>query len=247
MENKNDIKDISTFESPVIKSKGKSIVVKIIKFIVFVFLCSTVVASTLLWGTEKISEWSLTIANSTRAVYSDITNKKAIENELAEKQKEMSRLTNLLSMYTPKAPFLVVNSTENTFKLFVNRQLFKEGKCSTGSSVQLENEDGKKWWFKTPKGVFRIQGKITSPVWIRPDWAFVEEGLPIPPKNHPSRYEYGVLGDYALAIGDGYFIHGTLYKRQLGEPVTHGCIRLNDDDLSLVYKTLPVGAKVYIY
>jgi hypothetical protein len=247
MENKNEIKDTLIPDNQLVRSKRKSIVIKTIKLIGFIFLCSTVVASTLLWGTEKISEWSISLTNSTRAVYSDLTNKKAIENELLEKQKEMTRLTNLLSMYTPKAPFLVVNSTENSFTLFVNRKVVKEGKCSTGSSIELENEEGKKWWFKTPKGVFRIHGKITSPVWIKPDWAFVEEGLPVPAKNHPSRYEYGVLGDYALAIGDGYFIHGTLYKRQLGEPVTHGCIRLNDDDLALVYKTLPVGAKVYIY
>ena len=39
------------------------------------------------------------------------------------------------------------------------------------------------------------------------------------------------LGDYALALGDGYLIHGTIYKRFLGMPVTHGCVRLNDEDL----------------
>jgi lipoprotein-anchoring transpeptidase ErfK/SrfK len=30
-------------------------------------------------------------------------------------------------------------------------------------------------------------------------------------------------------------------------PVTHGCIRLNDDDLAVIYKTLDFGSKVYIY
>jgi L,D-transpeptidase ErfK/SrfK len=42
-------------------------------------------------------------------------------------------------------------------------------------------------------------------------------------------------------------IHGTLYQRFLGLPVTHGCVRLNDANLELVYKTLNVGAKVYIF
>ena len=71
------------------------------------------------------------------------------------------------------------------------------------------------WMFKTPKGVFQIRGKTTSPVWKKPDWAFVEEGLPVPSVNHNSRFEYGVLGDYALSLGDGYMIHGTLYQRFL--------------------------------
>ena len=101
--------------------------------------------------------------------------------------------------------------------------------------------------FETPKGALSIKGKITDPVWRKPDWAFVEEGLPIPVADDPSRYEYGVLGDYALALGHGYLIHGTLYKRFLGQPVTHGCIRMNDEDLEAVYKTLPIGAKVFIY
>jgi lipoprotein-anchoring transpeptidase ErfK/SrfK len=121
------------------------------------------------------------------------------------------------------------------------------GVCSTGSYISLEGEGDKKWVFKTPKGDFKVRGKITDPVWRKPDWAFVEEGLPIPPAGHPSRYERGVLGDYALAIGNGYLIHGTLYQRFLGLPVTHGCIRMNDADLKVVYNTLPVGAKVFIY
>ncbi len=67
------------------------------------------------------------------------------------------------------------------------------------------------------------------------------------PLNDFSRYEYGVLGDYALAIGDGYMIHGTIYKRFLGMPVTHGCVRLNDEDLEVIYNTLNIGSKVYIF
>ena len=35
--------------------------------------------------------------------------------------------------------------------------------------------------------------------------------------------------------------------RFLGMPVTHGCIRLGDDDLEAVFKTLQVGSQVFIY
>jgi len=71
--------------------------------------------------------------------------------------------------------------------------------------------------------------------------------LPIPSPNHYSRFEYGVLGDYALYLGEGYMLHGTLYKRFLGLAVTHGCVRLNDDDLEAIYKTMDIGSKVYIF
>jgi L,D-transpeptidase YbiS len=126
-------------------------------------------------------------------------------------------------------------------------EIIKTDKCSTGSYTLLKNGDQQEWMFKTPKGEFRIQYKTKSPVWKKPDWAFVEEGLPVPPPNHDSRFEYGVLGDYALSMGHGYLIHGTLFQRFIGLPVTHGCVRMNDENLELVYHTLSEGSKVYIF
>jgi L,D-transpeptidase YbiS len=161
--------------------------------------------------------------------------------------REISILDKKLNAKKPSSYYLVINSASNEFALYKGSELIKKDICSTGSYKLLKNGDGQQWMFKTPKGEFRIRGKVTSPVWRKPDWAFVEEGLPVPSLNHHSRYESGVLGDYALSLGDGYLIHGTLYQRFLGLPVTHGCIRLNDENLELVYKSLPVGSKVYIY
>ena len=141
----------------------------------------------------------------------------------------------------------MINTTENRFYLYNNPKLYRQGECSTGSYVLLESEHQQKWMFKTPKGKFSIQGKTTRPVWKKPDRAFVELGLPVPPENHDSRFEYGVLGDYAPSLGHGHLLHGTLYTRFLGLPVTHGCVRINDDDLEAIYNVLQVGSKVYIY
>ena len=101
--------------------------------------------------------------------------------------------------------------------------------------------------FYTPFGVRKVLRKATNPVWKKPDWAFIEDGMPIPSANDPSRWETGTLGAYKMEIGDGYMIHGTIYKRRMGMSVTHGCIRLLDDDLEAVYKAMEVGSKVYIY
>ena len=174
------------------------------------------------------------------------------DNVLIDRQKEKLRgeirsLDRRLASRTGNLPYLVINTSDNTFRLYVNRKLSREGICSTGSFVLLRNGDHQQWMFETPKGFFRVQSKTTSPVWKKPDWAFVEEGLPVPPPGHSSRFEYGVLGDYALGLGDGYLIHGTLYQRFLGLPVTHGCVRMKDDDLKAVYMAMSIGSRVYIY
>ncbi len=196
----------------------------------------------LLFGVPKIAEIFIRGAKHSKMEIPGEENRR-----MQKLQAEIGILQKQIDRFTPGNAYLVINTTENSFSLYQNRRLVREGICSTGSYISLEGEGDKKWVFKTPRGDFRILNKITDPVWRKPDWAFVEEGLPIPPANHPSRYERGVLGDYALALGDGYLIHGTLYQRFLGLPVTHGCIRLNDEDLKVVYQTLPTGSKVFIY
>ena len=171
----------------------------------------------------------------------------SIKNIHANLEKTLAQLQKKSLDYTPVDPYFIANMTINEFWMYKNRSLVLHGQCSTGSYIQLEAGNDKKWIFKTPRGERRIRGKETSPVWTKPDWAFIEEGLPVPSGRHPSRYEYGVLGDYALSLGEGYKIHGTIYKRQLGAAVTHGCIRLDDEDLEKVYRTLNVGSKVYFY
>jgi len=159
---------------------------------------------------------------------------------------EMDKTSKKLAAFVPNKPYIIINTTTNTFKLCMGDEVIRTGNCSTGSYVKLKGKANQEWIFKTPKGYHTIKGKTTDPVWKKPDWAFVEEGLPVPSANHSSRFEYGVLGDYALYMGDGYMLHGTLYQRLLGLPVTHGCIRLGDDDLEAVFKNLGVNSKVFI-
>lgn len=172
----------------------------------------------------------------------------AYKKQIALMAKDIQRLSRKYNSYTSGQSYIVINTTDNRFSLYRNKALIRQGFCSTGSLTMLKTEKGDKFWvFKTPKGKRSINGKITNPSWNRPDWSFIEEGLPVPPRNSPTRYESGVLGDYAMSIGDGYLIHGTIYKRFLGMPVTHGCVRLNDEDLEVVYNALNIGSKVYIF
>jgi hypothetical protein len=184
---------------------------------------------------------------------SELTNNKELRNSseykklIAPLSKDIQRFSLKYNSYTSGQSYIVVNTTDNRFYLYTNKKLIREGFCSTGSLMMLKTDKGKVWVFKTPRGKRWVRGKIANPSWKRPDWSFIEEGLPVPPKDDPSRWESGVLGDYALGIGDGYLIHGTIYKRFLGMPVTHGCVRLNDEDLKVIFNTLNIGSKVYIF
>jgi len=204
-------------------------------FLVPVYIAPSVQRS---WGTSRAE----------CAVDSSLLKDKTIKKQISRVESDIARLERKLASFIPTQTYIVINTTDNRFSLYKSRKLIREGFCSSGSYTLLKTEDGEKEWiFKTPRGRFSIHGKTTDPVWRKPDWAFVEEGLPIPGPGDPSRWEYGVLGDYALSLGDGYLIHGTIYKRFLGMPVTHGCIRLNDEDLKAVYNALNIGSKVYIY
>ena len=100
--------------------------------------------------------------------------------------------------------------------------------------------------FDSPRGRFEVLSLLRNPVWAKPDWAFVEDGQPIP-TNPADRLETGSLGEYALYFGNGFMIHGTLYERLLGRAVSHGCIRVGRDDLRKVWANARLGMHIYIY
>jgi len=229
-----------------LRSIGEKWLKKFLKYLYLFFIIVFGITWLLLYVIPFAQELSFLFLPETHKEFIAADNKtsdkfkdKVIKNTLKIQRK--------LDSNFPRAAYIIINTTENKFYLYSGKRLIRKGMCSTGSYTLLQGSENQQWIFKTPRGSMRIHGKTTSPVWKKPDWAFIEEGLPVPPANDNSRFEYGTLGDYALSLGDGYLIHGTLYKRFLGLPVTHGCIRLNDEDLESVYNTLTVGSKVFIY
>ncbi|HEV7517725.1 MAG TPA: L,D-transpeptidase [Thermoanaerobaculia bacterium] len=160
---------------------------------------------------------------------------------------ESARLALQIAGQEPRGTYIAVDTVANRLYLLRDGEVVREAVCSTGTGGVLEDPTtGRRWVFETPRGTHRVQQKIKSPVWNKPDWAFVEDGVPIP-RNPAERRDTYSLGDYALDLGDGYLIHGTLYQRLLGRSVTHGCVRLGDADLEAVYKAAAIGTRVYIY
>jgi len=150
----------------------------------------------------------------------------------------------------PDAPLngtiITVDLSTNHAYLFVDGELVKRSRCASGSEKVLEFGDDM-WLFRTPRGHLRVLHKIVDPVWRKPDWAYIEDGQPIPPPDAPERLVHGHLGKYALDLGEGILIHGTDDRSSIGRRVSHGCVRLPDDMMEAVYKAATVGTDVFIF
>lgn len=161
--------------------------------------------------------------------------------------RERKKLVTALDRETPDGNYIVIDRINNRVALRKGSSVILEGPCSTGSGKTLiDAAGGREWQFETPRGRFRVLQKTKNPLWKKPDWAFVEEGEPIP-TDPEDRFEAGVLGEYGLYFGNGYLIHGTLYERLLGRSVSHGCVRVGKEDLRRIYDSSPLGTAIYVH
>jgi L,D-transpeptidase ErfK/SrfK len=116
---------------------------------------------------------------------------------------------------------------------------------ATGSALRLQSDDGS-WDFSTPQGVFQVQYKELSPTWIAPDWFFIENGRPVPPPDSPERRFPGGLGAAAVYFGTDLAIHGTDKPQLLGQRVSHGCIRLENEYALRLFHNVQIGTEIVI-
>jgi lipoprotein-anchoring transpeptidase ErfK/SrfK len=185
---------------------------------------------------------------------------------------------------------ITVSTQENKVYARRNGQLVFEAVCSTGKNETLY-ADGRTTVFRTPIGRFKILSKEEAPMWVPPDWHYIEqarkEGLAvvrlqrgqtlgdlsvsgnevlsngspvepgqvivrggavvIPPVGTRARQFPDVLGTHRLNLGDGYALHGTQNVQQLGQSVSHGCVRLHNEDIARLFEMANVGDEVVIY
>ena len=117
--------------------------------------------------------------------------------------------------------YVVIALDEHMLYLMENERVIWSAVVGTGTGTRLEDA-GQKWDFSTPRGMFRVQLKEKDPIWRVPDWAFIERGEPIPPLDHPSRREPGMLGTTAIYLEEDIAVHGTNSPELLGQAVSHG-------------------------
>ncbi|MBP8174597.1 MAG: L,D-transpeptidase family protein, partial [Aeromonadaceae bacterium] len=98
----------------------------------------------------------------------------------------------------------------------------------------------------TPENwVTSIQSKRANPTWtptakVHAEYAAKGEPLPAVVPAGPEN----PMGLFALYIGRLYAIHGTNASFGIGLRVSHGCVRLRNDDIEHLFKIVPVGTRV---
>ena len=200
-------------------------------------------------------------------------------------------------------PYIVVSIADHRLWYKRGDQTLFTTQVATGSGKVLAKGGGNKWKFETPRGRLVVESKETEPVWVPPDWHYVEaakkkgyglvhlvrgqsiklpdgsaisvegnevvrksldgqvipfdvaegreivanKNMIIPPFGTTQRKYSGVLGTNRLNLGDGYALHGTDVPSSIGTSVSHGCVRLRNEDIETLYQMVPVGTPVYIY
>lgn len=94
----------------------------------------------------------------------------------------------------------------------------------------------------TPTGKYKIGIKQVNPVWHVPASLQEKYGVKTMPPGPDNP-----LGEYWMGLGDSHYgIHGTPMPWSIGRPATHGCIRLYDEDIKMLFRTVPSGTNVKI-
>jgi hypothetical protein len=160
--------------------------------------------------TQYISYSEQTTQNITVVVKIAGLDLKDLRKQVDLLEGRVQKLVDRRNRLFPPGPAILVDTAANQIYMVQGSKVLVQDKCSTGSGLELTDAGGHRTWtFDTPRGYFRVLSKTSNPVWYRPDWAFIEEGTPIP-RDPASRAMPDVLGAYAIAFGDGYFLHGTL-------------------------------------
>lgn len=111
---------------------------------------------------------------------------------------------------------------------------------SDGYMKYIELRDGKVGWVNTHDNFYAPDGEH-----------FIEFAgkIFVPPQAGPQRKVRGALGPFALNMGDGYLLHGTneFDEDSIGRAVSHGCVRLNNDEVTRLYSLVKAGTPVYIF
>lgn len=138
----------------------------------------------------------------------------------------------------PKQRILPKNPPKNGLVLNLPERgiyFFRNGQFERFIAVSIGDEDG----FQTPTGRYSIIERIKDPTWYPPSWAKEKGPIGPGPKNPLGRHWIGLS---LTRTG----IHGTNEPLNIGNSVTHGCIRAYPSVVEKLFSEVKVGWPVRI-
>ncbi|MBW4543209.1 MAG: L,D-transpeptidase [Symplocastrum torsivum CPER-KK1] len=97
---------------------------------------------------------------------------------------------------------------------------------------------GQPGW-ETPTGTFKVIQKQRNPVWQQP---ITGELITTGPDNPLGDRWISFWSDGQHQIG----FHGTNKEQLIGQPVSHGCLRMRNSDIRALYEQVSVGTPVVV-
>ena len=236
--------------------------------------------------------------NSNWELLDEVRSRVGVEHDSLETVLETNPVPNVSNAY------VVISLADRRLWYRKNDETIYTTRVAVGSGRSLVQDGSRKEWkFDTPRGRLVVQSKEMEPVWVPPDWHYIElarkrglgvvrlvrdkpidagdgtvltvsgnavvrkhpdgkieeydvvedreivigGNIVIPPFGTTQRRYPDVLGTHRLNLGDGYALHGTNKPESIGQAVSHGCVRLRNEDVAYLYGEVEVGTPVYIY
>lgn len=125
-----------------------------------------------------------------------------------------------------------INVPARRLKLLYNGSLIKEYPVGVGYSSQQ----------MTPPGDYEVDTKVINPIWEHPFKKAGESRVSDPALNPLGSRWIGFHKE-----GSGFYgIHGTNELSSVGKFVSHGCVRMRNEDVEDLFETVPIGTPVKV-
>ncbi|WP_312524268.1 L,D-transpeptidase family protein [Anaerospora sp.] len=122
------------------------------------------------------------------------------------------------------SPAVVINLPSRTLELYSGNTLVKTYPVAIG-----------KFSTPTPQGTFFITSKEIDPAWYPPKGGKIVQSGP----DNPLGYRW-------MEFFPLYGIHGTNAPWAIGEVVSNGCVRMQEEDVEELFEIIPCGTPVYV-
>jgi lipoprotein-anchoring transpeptidase ErfK/SrfK len=142
---------------------------------------------------------------------------------------------------SPSTPSNIIQPQETVNKKYLLLNLsdrrvyvYKDGKLQASYPVAI----GRSGW-ETPTGTFAVINMEQNPIWQNP---FTQEIIPAGSQNPLGVAWIGFLSNGGAEIG----FHGTTNEKLIGQAVSHGCVRMRNQDILKLYQQVTIGMPVKV-